>query len=155
MRRLIATLLLSLLVASCGSLPMTQTPPEPTLAQRWASALNECDLDVLVKLYHTDALFWPTTSRALATRPEDVRRYYDAACRMGRNIGFKVQVASESVRVFGETVVSAGEARFSFRGADGQMQTGAGRFTVAGRRFDGTWLIIEHHSSAMPAAPSR
>lgn len=155
MRRLVATLLVSLLVASCGSLTTTQTPPEPTLAQRWASALNECDVDALVKLYHAQALFWPTTSRALATRPEDVRRYYEAACRTGRIIGFKVQVASESVRVFGETVVSAGEASFSFRGTGGQTQTAAGRFTFSGRKFDGTWLIIEHHSSAMPVAPSR
>ena len=145
----------ALLLAGCGTLPIAQTAPEPSIAQSWSKALNQCDVDALMALYHPSALFWPTTSRSLATKPDEVRRYYDAACKMLMSIGFKGAVASESVHVYGDTLVSAGLSTGVFRDREGNDQTASIRFSFTARKTDGTWLIIEHHSSNLPAVPRR
>ena len=80
------------------------------------------------------------------------------ACNAGELVkasGVKAEIASESVKVYGGTEVSAGEAKFSLKNREGQTQTASGRIRFAGRKIDGNWMIVEHHSSAMPAAPSR
>lgn len=155
MRLLTAIPMLSLFAAGCGSLQPAAPLPEPTIAQAWAKALNDCQVDALVALYHAESLFWPTTSRTLATKPDDVRRYYDAACRTSRAINLKVDIGSERVSVAGDVVLSAGHSTATFTDRQGQTQRVAGRFSFAARRIDGKWLIVEHHSSAMPAAPAQ
>jgi uncharacterized protein (TIGR02246 family) len=151
MRKPLAVALVPALIAGCSPMRPATTAPEPSIARNWAAALNDCNVDALVALYHPDALFWPTTSRALSTNPGDIRSYYDVACSMARASGFKVGIASESVKVHSDTVVSAGVAIGTLTNRQGQTQTGSIRFSVTARRVDGKWLIVEHHSSGMPA----
>jgi ketosteroid isomerase-like protein len=133
----------------------TTTAPEPSIAQSWVKALNECQIDALVALYHGEALFWATTARALATKPEDVRRYYDAACKSMKASNFKLEVASESVKLYGDAAVSAGQTTATFTNRQGQPQTASFRFSLSARKVEGQWLIVEQHVSAMPASPGQ
>ncbi len=124
MRRSTACLILPLLTAGCGSMQPSADVPEPSTAQAWSKALNECRVDALVALYHSEALFWPTTSRSLATKPEDVRRYYDAACKISRMIGMKVGIDSERVIRAGDAVLSAGQFTASFTAVKASRRRG-------------------------------
>ena len=155
MKRLLAIAIVPLLVAGCGSIQVADSAPEPSLAQRWGKALNECNLDTLVGLYHSEALFWPTTSPSLATKAADVRRYYEGACNWAKTADPRYEILSENVMLYGDTVVSAGQVKTTFKNPKGDTQTGLIRFTLTGRRMGGTWAIIEHHSSLMPSPPPR
>jgi uncharacterized protein (TIGR02246 family) len=154
MKSLRAFVLVSLFLGGCGAM-QPKAAPEPSIAQAWVKTFNECRVDALVALYDAEALFWPTTSRSLAAKPEDVRRYFDAACKLGKAVGFKFEGVTESVKLYGDVAISAGQMTATFRNRQGQLQDLPLRFSLAARKVDGRWLIVEHHSSAMPAPPSQ
>lgn len=56
-------------------------------------------------------------------------------------------------RIHGDFAIHAGAYTFAWAGADGKMTETRARFTFAYRRENGKWVMIEHHSSAMPKAP--
>jgi uncharacterized protein (TIGR02246 family) len=155
MRKLRAFVFSSFFLAGCGAMQPMTVAPEPSIAQGWVKAFNECQVDALVALYDTEALFWPTTSRSLAAKPEDVRRYFDAACKLVKASNFKVEVVSESVKLYGDVAISAGQMTAAFKNRQGQPQEASYRFSLAARKMDDRWLIVEHHSSVMPAPPGQ
>lgn len=110
MRSLRGYVLVSLFLGGCGAMQPITAAPEPSIAQAWVKAFNECRVDAMVALYDPEALFWPTTSRSLASKPEDVRRYFDATCKLAKAISFKFGGVSESVKTYGDMAISAGHA---------------------------------------------
>ena len=61
-------------------------------------------------------------------------------------------VGERRVRVYGDTAVNTGYYTFSYE-KDGQTQTLPARYSFTLVNDDGKWLIVDHHSSAMPAPP--
>lgn len=117
--------------------------------QAWADAFNECSAQKASALYAPDAAFWGTTSQTLITTPEAVRRYFDGACSV--NPPLKVSLGEQKLRTYGETAVNSGTYAFS-RTVDGQVRAAPARFSFTYRKVGGTWLIVDHHSSMLPAA---
>jgi hypothetical protein len=68
---------------------------------------------------------------------------------------FKVEVVSESVKLYRDMAISAGQMTAAFKNRQGQPQEASYRFSLAARKMDDRWLIVEHHSSVMPAPPGQ
>lgn len=122
-------------------------PPEDVAAAvtAWAAAYDTRDPQKITVLYDTDALFWGTSARALAATPMAVLDYFkDARARPDA----RVVINDQQVRVFGDIAISSGTYTFSGRATPA-------RFSMTFRLRDGRWMIVSHHSSAMPAAPAQ
>lgn len=152
MKMRLAAVILTLLVAACTSAPPQASTDRPSVARAWQDALNGCEPDVLASLYAPEALFWPTTSRTLATKPADVRAYYDAACKGLKAGNAKTSIDSESVMAYGDVTISAGTATINLTSGGAPVTLGV-RYSFTARKAGNKWLIIEHHSSLMPAPP--
>jgi uncharacterized protein (TIGR02246 family) len=136
---------LLLLVGSAG---VVAGPKEDVAAATaaWADAFSRHDLEGLLRLYDTDAVFWGTSSPTLRDTPETIRDYFKGvpSSRM------VVKVGDARVRVYGDVAVATGHYTFVDQ-RDGKEVARAARFSFTYRLRDGRWLIVDHHSSAVPA----
>ncbi len=64
-----------------------------------------------------------------------------------------VEYTPTSTRIFGDFAVEAGRYTFAWENADGSTTEVTARFNFTFRKEADNWMIIHHHSSAMPAAP--
>lgn len=146
------------LLSACASAPPEIAPVAPpperaAIAHAWRDAHNACNVDALVALYHPDALYWPSIARTLAAQPADIRAYYQVACAAAREVNARFEIASERATGSGDVAVSAGTATVTFTRGGAQV-TSTMRFSMVARWVGSRWLIVEHHTSMMPA-PSR
>ncbi|CAM9370058.1 unnamed protein product [Ectocarpus sp. 13 AM-2016] len=102
-------------------------------------------------IYADDALFWGTVSEQVRNTPEHVYDYFDFFARMPKLSMVAYDPAPP--RIHGDFAIHAGAYTFAWAGADGAMTETRARFTFAYRRENGKWVMVEHHSSAMPTAP--
>jgi hypothetical protein len=67
-------------------------PKEDALkvVDKWTKAFTESDVDGIVKLYAPDAIFLGTGSKTLVTKPEEIRKYFEAALLNNRPRGASV-----------------------------------------------------------------
>ena len=75
--------------------------------QSWADAFNSRDLDKILSLYSTEAVFWGTVSPTLRYKPSEVRNYFipigpDARALLGE----------QKTRHFGNVAVNTGYYTF-------------------------------------------
>ena len=112
------------------------------LFEQWNSALQTRDPKQVAALYAADAILLPTVSNKVRHNHDEIEDYFVHFLAKGPQ-----GVIDESkVRIFGELAINSGVYTFTF--SDGA--TVQARFTYV-YRWDGQrWLIIEHHSSAMP-----
>ena len=115
----------------------------------WAEAYNSRDPRQLLALYAPDAVFWGTSSPTLRDTPEAIADYFKTAPAQPNA---RVELGPSRVRVWGETAANTGSYTFTDV-RDGQTVRRPARFSFVYRRVDGRWLIVDHHSSAVPAAP--
>jgi uncharacterized protein (TIGR02246 family) len=124
-------------------------PQEEALqvAEKWAKTFTESDVDGIVKLYAPDALFFGTSSKALATKPEEIRKYFERALSRGGRVERKLD---PSVVVLSDTVVvvTGLETVTGVRGEKPFSATGRVTYVVAKR--GSAWQIAHFHRSAMP-----
>lgn len=112
----------------------------------WQSAYDSRDPDRIVAMYATEAVLWGTAAKTIAPTPAAVRDYFkNAALRPNA----RVAVGEQHIRVFGDTAVNAGYYTFADV-RDGQAVSRPSRFTFVFHRKAGQWLLVAHHSSAMP-----
>ena len=113
--------------------------------QSWADAFNSRVLDKILSHYSEEAVFWGTVSPTLRDEPSEVRDYF---IPIGPNA--RVVLGEQNSRVFGDIAVNSGLYTFSDV-IDGEKATFAARFSfVYKRNSNGIWLIVDHHSSAIP-----
>jgi uncharacterized protein (TIGR02246 family) len=123
-------------------------PPEEALqvVEKWTKAFTESDVDGIVKLYAPDALFFGTGSKALVTKPDEIRKYFERALSSGRverKLDHSVMVLSDTV-----VVVTGLETVTGVRGGKPFSATGRVTFVVAKRGSD--WQIAHFHRSRLP-----
>jgi hypothetical protein len=63
-----------------------------------------------------------------------------------------VTFGDQLIRVYGNTAINTGYYTFSYV-KDGQPRTIPARYSFVYVKQGGKWLIVDHHSSAMPAPP--
>lgn len=88
----------------------------------------------------------------LANGREAIRGYFVAVFQ--RVPTRQVKFGDRAIRVFGGIfAVNTGSYRFTGVTRDGQPRDTPARYSFAVVKRDGRWLIVDHHSSAVPATP--
>jgi len=140
------------LLLFCLAHPATAGDKEDVLAamaawQERLAAGTAKDPDQVLALYAEDGVLWGTISDKIRVGPEAIRDYFvNAYTKLP-----KLTVAFEEphVRVYGEVALNSGYYTFSYE-KDGQAVALPARYSFALAKRDGGWLIVDHHSSAMP-----
>src|SRR5690349_11660625 len=132
-------------VASAG-------PKEDVAAatMKWAQTLGQNDPDKVVLLYATDGVLWGTLSPTVRADRAALRDYFVTAFKVLP--GLKVTFGDQLIRVYGNAAVNTGYYTFSYS-KDGEVKTLPARYSFTYIKNAERWLIVDHHSSAMPAAP--
>jgi len=148
--------LMAVTLAACQSMPPSpgvSTADPGTAIQDWVTAVNTCDVDRVAMLYASDAVLWGTVSPVIISSPVGVRQYFERAC--APNPKLKVALGEQMLRAYGDTAINSGSYTFTVFPAGQPVQFSA-RYSFTYRKKDGRWLIVDHHSSALPApAPVR
>ena len=131
--------------------PVAAAEPKDDVAaatSAWAQALGEGDPGKVLPLYSSDAVLWGTLSPMVRSDPAALRDYFVAAFKVlpGLNVSFGDQL----IRVYGGTAVNSGYYTFSYV-ENGQSKTLPARYSFTFVNSGGRWLIVDHHSAAMPS----
>jgi uncharacterized protein (TIGR02246 family) len=120
------------------------------VTQAWAGALGEDDPDKILPLYAEDAVLWGTLSPILRSDRAALRDYFVTAFKVLP--GLKVAFGDQLIRVYGGTAVNTGTYTFSYV-KDGETKSLPARYSFTYVKNGERWLIVDHHSSAMPPPP--
>jgi uncharacterized protein (TIGR02246 family) len=114
--------------------------------QQWVAAFNRKAPAEIVALYAQDAVFFGTTSPVLRDTPELIKDYFKSLPTLGDST---ISVGAHRIQVFGDIAVNTG---FYTRSStqDGKVVRNPARFTFVYQLRRGKWMIVEHHSSAVP-----
>jgi uncharacterized protein (TIGR02246 family) len=116
--------------------------------QKWAETFVSDDPDPILALYAKDAVLWGTLSPTRRDDPAALRDYFVKA--FAALPGHKVSFGDQLIRVYGNTAVNTGYYTFSYV-KDGEGKTLPARYSFTYVKQDGKCLIVDHHSSEMPA----
>jgi len=117
-------------------------PPILPLFEEWNAALQTGDPKQVASLYDTDAILLPTVSNKVRHNHEEIEDYF--VHFLAKKPSGKID--ESNVRTFGDIAINSGVYTFTF----GDGTSVQARFTYVYRWKDPRWLIVEHHSSAMP-----
>ncbi len=142
---LAGSLSLTVSVASAG-------PKEDVGAatMKWAQTLGQNDPDQVALLYAPDGVLWGTISTTVRADRAAFRDYFVTAFKVLP--GLKVTFGEQLIRVYGSTAVNTGYYTFSYV-KDGETKTLPARYSFTFVREGENWMIVDHHSSAMPVPP--
>jgi uncharacterized protein (TIGR02246 family) len=118
--------------------------------RKWADTLAQNDPDKIVLLYATDAVLWGTLAPTLAADRSAVREYFVTAFRLLPEL--RVTLGEQLIHVYGTTAVNTGYYTFTYM-KDGETRTLPARYSFTFVREGERWMIVAHHSSAMPVLP--
>jgi len=128
----------------------TGTPSKAFVAQQfqiWNAALQTGDPQRVAALYcATGAVLIPTVSNTLRTSRAEIADYFQHFLAM-RPEG---EIDTAYIRILDPTTaIDSGIYTFHLV-KDHKPEDVQARYTFVYRKVNGTWCIIEHHSSAMP-----
>ena len=150
MNRILA-LLTSLLILGSSSLTLAGPKEDVAAAtEAWIAAMNSHDPERVVVLYDPEAVLWGTRSPTLRDNPATVREYFNILRTVPPS--YKAVIGEQRIRVYGDTANNSGLYTFS-EDRDGKSISRPARFSFVYRNRDGRWLIVDHHSSVVPAPP--
>jgi uncharacterized protein (TIGR02246 family) len=112
----------------------------------WNNALQTGDPDKVVACYAADAVLLPTVSAMVRHNHEEIRDYF-VHFLAKKPIG---RITEQNIRRYENIAINSGLYTFSLT-ENGARADVAARFTFVYRKSEDGWLIIEHHSSILPA----
>lgn len=108
-------------------------------------------VDEVVKLYSPDALLWATVSKQKRDSSQEVRDYFEVFAKLP---DLKAEGYKPVIRVYDNVAINSGYYTFTYQGDGGKRVVVPARYTfVYTKGSDGKWMIVEHHSSAIPKPP--
>jgi uncharacterized protein (TIGR02246 family) len=116
----------------------------------WGQALGENDPEKVLPFYAKDAVLWGTLSPSVRSGRAAIREYFVTAFKVLPSL--KVAFGSQLIRVYGSAAVNTGNYTFSYV-KDGETKTWPARYSFTYVKDGERWLIVDHHSSAMPSVP--
>ena len=119
-------------------------------AKKWAEVFVLDNPDPILALYDKEGVLWGTLSPTRRDDPAALRDYFVKA--FAALPGHKVTFGDQLIRVYGNTAINTGYYTFSYM-KDGETKTLPARYSFVYVKGGGEWLIVDHHSSAMPAPP--
>jgi uncharacterized protein (TIGR02246 family) len=120
-------------------------------AAKWQMVFAENNPDTISALYAKDGVLWGTLSPTVRSDPGTIRAYFVSAFQALPQA--KVTFGDQLIRVYNGTAVNTGYYTFSYT-KDGETKSIPARYSFTYAKEGGNWLIVDHHSSAMPA-PAR
>lgn len=144
-----------------SSQPAPPAPPTSTAHERiaaataaWVDAFNKRDTAGIVALYDAEAVLWGTSAQRMAAGPAAIAEYYKNLDAPQRS-PVTASIGEQRIRVYGDTAIDSGTYTFWIV-RDGKQEPVPARYSLVYRNRDGKWLIVDHHSSRLPApsAPS-
>jgi uncharacterized protein (TIGR02246 family) len=137
------TLLASVSIAFAG-------PKEEALQvlDKWTKAFTESDVDAIVSLYAPDALFIGTGSKAVVSKPEGIRKYFEAALLTNRPRSATLNSYEAMPLSDGAFIIAGLDTVTQVK--DGNPVSAAGRVTFVVAKRGADWQIVHFHRSAMP-----
>ena len=145
-------------VATTGAPPLAALPldsfaivdPKAEALQvlaKWIQAFNASDIEAIVSLYASDALFIGTGSKEVGSNPEYFRNYFQSLKRdMPRGAKLEsysaIELSSTVVLISGMDTVSGTKDGATF------YRPGRTSFVLAKR--EQKWQIVQFHRSAVP-----
>lgn len=118
-----------------------------SLFDEWNAALQTGLPEKVVALYENNGILLPTVSNQVRHNHDEMEAYFQQFLAKGP-IG---RIDEANVRLFGELAINSGAYTFEFK--DGS--TIQARFTFVYHWNGRRWMIVEHHSSAMPELPQQ
>ena len=118
------------------------------VVEKWSKAFTDADVDGIAKLYAPDALMIGTFGKAVLTKPEQIRKYFDVALNTDKPRTAKLN-SSEALVVDDNTIVIAGFDTITGV-KDGQPTIGMGRVTFVVAKRGSDWMIVHLHRSPLP-----
>jgi uncharacterized protein (TIGR02246 family) len=143
------------LVAGCSSAPAqpaAKADEKPAAAQiqalfaDWNAALATGDPEKVADRYAPNAVLLPTVSNQVRSTRAEIVDYFVKFLKSkpsGTILDSHVAVLNA------DDAIDAGTYRFALT-QDGKPTTVDARYTFVYEKIDGKWLIVNHHSSAMP-----
>jgi len=116
------------------------------VSEVWAEAWSAKDLDRVVGLYADDAQFLPSTGTRIDGKPA-IRALFEKAMATS---SAKLSVRSWRTESLGDLGYDSGEYSETYT-ANGVTTTGSGCYLVVLRRVRGTWRIVQHMWTDVPA----
>ena len=147
--RAIYSALTLVFLSACASLPAEGPATKDQVAaatKAWQAAYDSRDPKNIVSMYDAQAVLWGTSAKTIASNPAAVWEYFkNAAARPNA----RVVIGEQNIRVFGDTAFNSGYYTFTDL-REGQWVSRPARFTLVFHSKAGQWLVVAHHSSAMP-----
>jgi uncharacterized protein (TIGR02246 family) len=119
-------------------------------AAKWTEIFAQNNPDTISALYAKDGVLWGTLSPTVRSDPGTVKAYFVAAFNALPKA--TVKFGDQLIRVYGDTAVNTGYYTFSYT-KDGETKSIPARYSFTYKKEGNDWLIVDHHSSAMPAPP--
>jgi uncharacterized protein (TIGR02246 family) len=119
-------------------------------AVKWTEIFAQNNPDTISALYAKDGVLWGTLSPTVRSDPGAVKAYFVAAFNALPKA--TVKFGDQLIRVYGNTAVNTGYYTFSYT-KDGETKSIPARYSFTYAKDGDNWLIVDHHSSAMPAPP--
>ena len=113
---------------------------------RWLDAFNRKSTRDIVALYAPDAVLFGTSSPVLRHTPALILDYFSTLPTLG---DATIALGEHHVQLFGDVAINSGFYTRSQR-QEGTVTQNPARFTFVYARRGGEWLIVNHHSSALP-----
>jgi uncharacterized protein (TIGR02246 family) len=136
-----------------SSIPVASAGPKEDVGaatSAWGRALGEDDPEKVLPYYADDAVLWGTLSPTVRGDRSALRDYFVTAFKVLP--GLKVAFGDQLIRVYGGTALNTGYYTFSYL-KDGETKTLPARYSFTYVKNGDRWLIVDHHSSAMPPSP--
>jgi uncharacterized protein (TIGR02246 family) len=114
----------------------------------WAEAV--ADPEKVAALYSDDAVLWGTTAPKIRSGRTAAREYFASVVKAVP--GIKVEFGDQLIRVYSNAAVNSGYYTFSWM-KDGETKTLPARYSFTFVKDGERWVIVDHHSSALPSPP--
>lgn len=146
-----AALALCMVLLAFGSSALVEPKAEVAAATlAWGQALDGDDPEKVLTLYSDDAVLWGTLSPTVRSNRAALRDYFVTALKVLP--GLKVAFGDQLIRVYGNAAINTGYYTFSYV-KDGEAKSFPARYSFTYIKNGERWLIVDHHSSAMPSTP--
>jgi uncharacterized protein (TIGR02246 family) len=117
---------------------------------KWTEIFAHNNPDTISALYAKDGVLWGTLSPTVRSDPGTINAYFVAAFNALPKA--TVKFGDQLIRVYGDTAINNGYYTFSYT-KDGETKSIPARYSFTYKKEGNDWLIVDHHSSAMPAPP--
>ena len=116
--------------------------------EKWAKAFTDSDVDAIVKLHASDALFLGTASKTVVVKTEGIRAYFENALLNNRPRG--ARLTDYTATVLSDTAVAVSGLDMVTGVRDGKTFSATGRVTFVVAKRGADWQIVQFHRSPVP-----